>query len=125
MINQSSLLNFEKAMEIKTNLELLKSISQKQNAFELFKKNSKFVLWTNIDNKRYKLYLINGVNVEFSEIISVDEFNDEKNNELVVRIRKFRENDENKTLYDKSYIDYINIIYSYIYKSGKVNYINI
>lgn len=125
MINQSSLLNFEKAMEIKTNLELLKCISQKQNAFELFKKNSKFVLWTNIDNKRYKLYLINGVNVEFSEIISVDEFNDEKNNELVVRVRKFRENDENKVLYDKSYIDYINIIYSYIYKSGKVNYINI
>lgn len=125
MINQSGLLNFEKAMEIKNNLELIKSISHKQNAFDLLKKNSKFILWIKIDEDNYKLYLINNLDVEFSQIINKYEFNGENKSNIIYRIEKFKLNNKNKTLYDKSYIDYINIIYSYIYKNEKVNYIEV
>lgn len=125
MINQSSLLNFEKALEIKDNLDLIKSISHKQNTYDLLTNNCKFILWIKIDNKTYKLYLIKGIKVEFSEIINLDTFNDEKYKKLVTKISTYRNNYHNDILYDKSYIDYINIIYSYICKSGKINYIEI
>lgn len=122
MINQSSLLNFEKAMEIKNNLELIKSISHKQNAFDLLNHNSKFILWMNTDENNYKVYLIDKLNVEFSQIINLNEFDEEKKKKLLDRVEKFKLSSSKNVLYDKSYIDYINIIYSYIYKSGKVNY---
>ncbi|MCC3868627.1 GIY-YIG nuclease family protein [Terrisporobacter mayombei] len=125
MITQSSLLNFEKAMEIKSNIELLKSISQKQNTFDLFKNNCKFVLWMKMNENNYKLYFINNVKVEYSQIINKEEFDEKKKSEIIQRIEKFKLNKNNKVVYDKSYIDYINIIYSYIHKSEKIDYIQI
>lgn len=125
MVEESSKLNFEKAMEIKNNMELLKSISYKQSTFYLFEKNPKLLLWIKINDKNYKLYLINKIHVEFTQIINVDEFDAEKRNALINRIEKFKLNNKDDNLYDKSYIDYINIIYSYIYKNEKINYIHL
>ena len=125
MINESSLMNFEKAMEIKDNLELIKSICQKQNIFHLLKKNSKFIIWIKIDENKYKLYLIDQVKVEFSQIINIEEFDDEKKKELKKKIEEFKINKNENIIYDKSYIDYLNIIYSYIYKNDNIDYIEI
>lgn len=125
MINESSLLNFEKAMEIKSNLELIKSICQKQNIFHQLKKNSKFILWIKMNENKYKLYLINQVKVEFSQIINVEKFNNENKEELKNKIEEFKLNKNENIIYDKSYIDYINIIYSYIYKNNNIKYIEI
>lgn len=125
MKKESSSLNFEKALQIKNNVELIKSISHKQNAFDLLKKNPKLILWIKMDEKNYKLYFINGISVEFSDIINLDKFKDEDRNNLINKITKLRLNDDKKVIYNKSYIDYINIIYSYIYKNEKINYIQL
>ncbi|MEW9080451.1 GIY-YIG nuclease family protein [Terrisporobacter glycolicus] len=125
MIKQSSLLNFEKAMEIKSNMDLLKSISEKENTFNLFKNNSKFVLWMKINENNYKLYFINNVKVKFSQIINIECFNDEMKSEIKNKIEEFKLRKNIKVVYDKSYIDYINIIYSYIYKNEKIDYIQL
>lgn len=125
MITQSSLLNFEKAMEIKSNMELLKSISEKQNTFDLFKNNFKFVLWMEMNENNYKLYFINNVKVEYSQIINKEEFDEKKKSEIIKKIEEFKFNKNDKIVYDKSYIDYINIIYSYIHKSERIDYIQI
>lgn len=125
MVNQSSLLNFEKAMEIKSNMELLKSISKKQNTFNLFKNNCKFVLWMKMNENNYKLYFINNVKVVYSQIINVEDFDEKMKREVKNKIEEFKLNKHNKVLYDKSYIDYINIIYSYIYKNEKIDYIQL
>ena len=61
MAKESSLLNFEKALEIKDNLELIKSINHKQSAFSLIENNKKLLLWIRINENYYKVYLINGV----------------------------------------------------------------
>ena len=122
MAKESSLLNFEKALEIKDNLELIKSINHKQSAFSLIENNKKLLLWIRINENYYKVYLINGVKVEFSEIVDLNKFDRRK---LENRIEEFRENNYVKLSYDKSYIDYVNIIYSYIYKNEKVNYIRL
>ena len=125
MIKESSLLNFEKAFEIKNNIEVLKSISYKQNTFDMLNTNTRFILWIYISKNNYKLYLINGITVEYSEIINLDKFNDEDRNELIKKIATFRINNDKKEVYDKSYIDYINIIYSYIYRNDRINYLKI
>ena len=125
MKKESSSLNFEKALQIKNNVELIKSISHKQNAFDLLKKNPKLILWIKMDEKNYKLYFINGISVEFSDIINLDKFKDEDRNKLIDKITELKLNDDKKVIYNKSYIDYINIIYSYIYKNEKINYIQL
>ena len=124
MRKSSTELDFERAMEIKNNLELLKSISHKQNVLNWLEEDCKLLLWIKVDEKRYKIYLINGVQVEFSEIVEVEKFNDYHKNELIRKIEKFKK-ESKKINYDKSYIDYINIIYSYIYKENKINYIKL
>lgn len=123
MTTQSSLLNFEKAMEIKSNMDLLKSISEKENTFNLFKNNSKFVLWMKMNENNYKLYFINNAKVEYSQIINIEVFEKEMKSEIKNKIEEFKLRKNNKVVYDKSYIDYINIIYSYIYKNEKIDYI--
>ena len=125
MITQSSLLNFEKAMEIKSNMDLLKSTSEKQKTFDLFRNNCKFVLWMKMNENNYKLYFINNVKVEYSQIINKEEFDEKKKSEIIKKIEEFKLNKNDKIVYDKSYIDYINIIYSYIHKSEKIDYIQI
>lgn len=125
MITQSSLLNFEKAMEIKSNMELLKSISEKQNTFNLFKNHCKLVLWMKMNENNYKLYFINNVKVEYSQIININELDEEKKGEINNKIENFKSNKNNNVVYDKSYIDYINIIYSYIHKNEKIDYIQL
>lgn len=125
MIHASSSLNFERAKEIKNNIELIKSISQKQNLFELLRNNPKLILWIAIDKKNYKLYLINGINVEFSQIINIDTFDDSEREELVGEISQFILKNQSWENNDKSYIDYINIIYSYIYKNQDIHYIQL
>lgn len=125
MRTQSSLLNFEKAMEIKSNMDLLKSISEKENTFNLFKNNSKFVLWMKMNGNNYKLYFINNAKVEYSQIINIEVFEKEMKSEIKNKIEEFKLRKNNKVVYDKSYIDYINIIYSYIYKNEKIDYIQL
>lgn len=125
MIDASSSLNFERAREIKNNIELIRSISHKQNSFELLKSNPKLILWIEIDKKKYKLYLINGINIEFSQIINIDIFNDIEREELVNEVSQFTLKNQSWENYDKSYIDYINIIYSYIYINKNIHYIQL
>jgi len=78
-----------------------------------------------MNENNYKLYFINNVIVEYSQIINIEEFDEEKKSEIKNKIEEFKLNKNNKVVYDKSYIDYINIIYSYIYKNEKIDYIQL
>ena len=69
--------------------------------------------------------MINGINVEFSQIINIDIFNDIEREELVNEVSQFTLKNQSWENYDKSYIDYINIIYSYIYINKNIHYIQL
>ena len=77
MIHASLSLDFERAKEIKNNIELIQRLSHINKIHLSFlRSNPKLILWIEIDKKKYKLYLINGINIEFSQIINIDNFND-------------------------------------------------
>lgn len=125
MVYQSSTLNFERAKEIKDNMDIIKSISSKKKPFEFLNNNHKLLLWIKLDSENYKLYFINGIKVELSKIINLKDFNDDERQKLICEIAKCRMKTYSYENYDKSYIDYINIINSYIYKNKNIHYIEL
>lgn len=114
MEKEASILNFERAQFIKKNIDLLDSIRNKEYSFKLIEEKKKMILWMKLKENQYKIYYINGIKVKFTKIIDLNNFNNEDASKLIKEIIEIRLKENEKVRYDKSYIDYLNIIYGYI-----------
>ena len=127
MKEETILLNFEKANEIKKYIDLISSILKKQKIINKLNENKDILAWINLNENVYKLYLIINGSIVYSEIIDITKINNNFKDELILNISikkiKYKENSMKKI--DKSNIDYINIIYNYIEKSEDISYIYI
>lgn len=122
MQDEISNLNFEKAKDINHEIGLLKSLSHKQDIINNANENKLILAWINLNNENIKIYLIKGAKLLKSEIINIEDF--ELNN-LIYKIKeKIIRNEENtdEELVDKYYIDFANIVYSYIKSNKDINY---
>lgn len=122
MQDEISKLNFEKANDINNDITLLKSLSYKQDIINNANENRLILAWINLDNENIKIYIIKGAKLLKSEIIKIEDF---KLNDLIYKIKenilKKYENTDSEAV-DKYYIDFANIVYSYIKSNKNINY---
>lgn len=122
MQDEISKLNFEKANDINNDITLLKSLSYKQDIINNANENRLILAWINLDNENIKIYIIKGAKLLKSEIIKIEDF---KLNDLIYKIKenilKKSENTDSEVV-DKYYIDFANIVYSYIKSNKNINY---
>ena len=114
MQDEISKLNFEKANDINHDISLLKSLSYKQNIINNANENKLILAWINLDNENIKIYIIKGAKLLKSEIIKIENF---KLNDLIYKIKEniLKDNEDiDEEVVDKYYIDFANIVYSYI-----------
>lgn len=125
-------LNFEKAQEIKSNIDKVNSLFNKIEIIDN-SMNEDILAWIKLNEKQYKIYVIRRGNLIKDEIMDIDLFNNiDKNKYLDENLKKYelenmnvQSNDNiqiNNTI-DKYDIDFINIIYSYIKYNKDIEYI--
>lgn len=118
-------LNFERASQIKNNLDKLNSFINKQETINNIIKNEVILAWIKLNKYDYKVYVIKRGKLIKSEIMKIDIFNTiDKNNYIKKLISE--KNDEismDKNIIDKYEIDFINIIYSYIKYNRDIDFI--
>ena len=122
MQDEISKLNFEKANDINHDISLLKSLSYKQNIINNANENKLILAWINLDNENIKIYIIKGAKLLKSEIIKIENF---KLNDLIYKINEniLKDNEDiDEEVVDKYYIDFANIVYSYIKNNKDINY---
>ena len=122
MQDEISKLNFEKANDINNDISLLKSLSYKQNMINNANENKLILAWINLDNENIKIYIIKGAKLLKSEIIKIENF---KLNDLIYKIKEniLKDNEDiDEEVVDKYYIDFANIVYSYIKNNKDINY---
>ena len=122
MQDDISKLNFEKANDINHDISLLKSLSYKQNIINNANENKLILAWINLDNENIKIYIIKGAKLLKSEIIKIENF---KLNDLIYKIKEniLKDNEDiDEEVVDKYYIDFANIVYSYIKNNKDINY---
>ena len=122
MQDEISKLNFEKANDINHDISLLKSLSYKQNIINNANENKLILAWINLDNENIKKYIIKGAKLLKSEIIKIENF---KLNDLIYKIKEniLKDNEDiDEEVVDKYYIDFANIVYSYIKNNKDINY---
>nr|WP_294572227.1 GIY-YIG nuclease family protein [uncultured Romboutsia sp.] len=122
MQDEISKLNFEKANDINHDISLLKSLSYKQNIINNANENKLILAWINLDNENIKIYIIKGAKLLKSEIIKIENF---KLNDLIYKIKEniLKDNEDiDEEVVDKYYIDFANIVYSYIKNNKDINY---
>lgn len=122
MQDEISKLNFEKANDINHDISLLKSLSYKQNIINNANENKLILVWINLDNENIKIYIIKGAKLLKSEIIKIENF---KLNDLIYKIKEniLKDNEDiDEEVVDKYYIDFANIVYSYIKNNKDINY---
>lgn len=122
MQDEISKLNFEKANDINHDIALLKSLSYKQNIINNANENKLILAWINLDNENIKIYIIKGAKLLKSEIIKIENF---KLNDLIYKIKEniLKDNEDiDEEVVDKYYIDFANIVYSYIKNNKDINY---
>lgn len=117
-------LNFENASIISNNIDLLKSFLSKQNIINTMNKKERIFAWIKLDENRYKVYIIEYGILKSSKIVETKNFDLININDLVLEMKEkdIRPKDK-KELINKDYIDFINIIYSYIKNNEEINYI--
>ena len=122
MQDEISKLNFEKANDINNDIALLKSLSYKQNIINNANENNLILAWINLDNENIKIYIIKGAKLLKSEIIKIENF---ELNDLIYKIKEniLKDNEDiDEEVVDKYYIDFANIVYSYIKNNKDINY---
>lgn len=122
MQDEISKLNFEKANDINNDISLLKSLYYKQNIINNANENKLILAWINLDNENIKIYIIKGAKLLKSEIIKIENF---KLNDLIYKIKEniLKDNEDiDEEVVDKYYIDFANIVYSYIKNNKDINY---
>lgn len=122
MQDEISKLNFEKANDINHDISLLKSLYYKQNIINNANENKLILAWINLDNENIKIYIIKGAKLLKSEIIKIENF---KLNDLIYKIKEniLKDNEDiDEEVVDKYYIDFANIVYSYIKNNKDINY---
>lgn len=122
MQDEISKLNFEKANDINHDIALLKSLSYKQNIINNANENKLILAWINLDNENIKIYIIKGAKLLKSEIIKIENF---ELNDLIYKIKEniLKDNEDiDEEVVDKCYIDFANIVYSYIKNNKDINY---
>ena len=122
MQDEISKLNFEKANDINHDISLLKSLSYKQNIINNANENKLILAWINLDNENIKIYIIKGAKLLKSEIIKIENF---ELNDLIYKIKEniLKDNEDlDEEVVDKYYIDFANIVYSYIKNNKDINY---
>ena len=122
MQDEISKLNFEKAKDINNDIVLLKSLSHKQDIINNAIVNIPFLAWINLDDENIKIYVIKGAKLLKSELIKVEDF--ELDNLIYTIKEQILRNEENiaEEVVDKYYIDFANILYSYIKSNKDINY---
>ena len=115
-------LNFEKAKDINNDIVLLKSLSHKQDIINNANENKPILAWINLDDENIKIYVIKGAKLLKSELIKVEDF--ELDNLIYTIKEQILRNEENiaEEVVDKYYIDFANILYSYIKSNKDINY---
>lgn len=114
-------LDFEKAKAINEDITLLKCLSYKQNIINNVNENKPILAWINLDNKKIKIYLIKGAKLLKSKTINIEDF--EINNLInTVNNKELKEESNSDEVVDKYYIDFANIVYSYIKSNKDINY---
>ena len=112
----------KKANDINHDISLLKSLSYKQNIINNANENKLILAWINLDNENIKIYIIKGAKLLKSEIIKIENF---KLNDLIYKIKEniLKDNEDiDEEVVDKYYIDFANIVYSYIKNNKDINY---
>lgn len=119
-------LNFEKALQIKENIDKLKSLFNKQNIIKSSFESDNILAWINLDNDSCKVYIFKNGLLEHSQIMLRRDFDffDKKEYyySCINNICKNQIRNKEEGRVDKLYIDYVNIIYSYIKYNKDVNY---
>lgn len=119
-------LNFEKASQIKQNIDKVKSLYNKQNIIKSSYESENIIAWIKLNEEKYKVYIFRKGLLVYSEYISCISFDSMNKEEYYyLCINKI---DDNMKEYKvggfvhKSQIDYVNIIYSYIKHNKDINY---
>ena len=119
MKSEINKLNFEKAANIKEDIDSVNILFNRQDIINNITKNESILAWINLDGN-YKIYVIQNGKLIKSEIIKCIEF-DNLDKEKYYKENKVK-SEENKII-DKFDIDFINIIYSYIRYNKDIKYI--
>ncbi len=119
MKSEINKLNFEKAANIKEDIDSVNILFNRQDIINNITKNESILAWINLD-ENYKIYVIQNGKLIKSEIIKCIEF-DNLDKEKYYKENKVK-SEENKII-DKFDIDFINIIYSYIRYNKDIKYI--
>ncbi|MGL5314796.1 MAG: GIY-YIG nuclease family protein [Peptostreptococcaceae bacterium] len=125
MQEEISKLNFEKASQIKNNLDKINSLLNKQETINNSIKNEVILAWIKLNSDDYKVYVIKRGKLIKSEVMKIDIFNT-RDKEDYIKKSIAKENNEisiNKNIIDKYEIDFINIIYSYIKYNEDIDFI--
>lgn len=120
-------LNFEKAAQIKQNIDSIKSLFNRQNIINNNLVKGNILSWIKLDEEKYKVYVIKNGLLIYSEYIQIDKFEKldkekfftDKINNLNIENNIYGKN----IIIDKLNIDHVNIIYSYIKYNNEINYI--
>lgn len=119
-------LNFEKALQIKEDIDKLKSLFNKQNIIKNSFEYDNILAWINLECNRYKIYIFKNGLLVHSEIMLCIDF--ESIDKVEYYYNYFDKTNINESinqedvLVDKLDIDYVNIIYSYIKYNKDVSY---
>ncbi len=119
-------LNFEKASDIKDNIDKIKSLLSKQEAINNTLQDKKILLWTKLNELSYKIYIINKGKIIKTEVKDKHIFDKLDKKTYLNDLIKENNNDKlDKNSIDKYDIDFINIIYNYIKYNKDISYIEI
>lgn len=126
MKSEINLLNFEKASELKENIDMINTLFNKQSIINetIYKEN--ILAWIKINCEYYKVYIIkNGKLVDY-EILEIKQFEKlEKKEYFFNKINLLEQKmlSNRKTINEKYELDFIIIINSYIKHNNEITYV--
>ncbi len=105
-------LNFEKAAMIKENIDVIERLFNKQEVINNSENNNLSLIWVELDEDTFKVYVIKNGRVLKTEKINKSIYNTMDKKEYLNKICKDTISTDDKV--EKYDVDFINIIYNYI-----------
>lgn len=126
MKSEINLLNFEKASELKENIDMINTLFNKQNIINetIYKEN--ILAWIKINCEYYKIYIIKNGKLVDCEVLKIRQFEKiEKKDYFFYKLNLLDQKTiSNKGIINEKYdLDFIIIINSYIKHSKEIMYV--
>lgn len=128
MMKATQVLDFEKALKYRNDIENIKSIIHKSEAINYIKTNKAILLTVDIDDRSKKIYILKGIKIIYSKVVKIQEI---KTISLKNKIKRYINKDlisntiENVGYVKKEELDIAYIICSYLKYSADCEYLEI